>query len=59
MARNNHNRMLTLYKDADDSEQNPNNIVIQNKVVTNKDIITLNPVPGGGAVMKISRESKF
>ncbi len=48
--------IATIYSDAKDVDQNPNNLIKQITIVTNKDEITLKIASGGGEVIRLKKE---
>ncbi len=49
---------LVSLQDADDTDRNPDNLVISKRNITKKDKLTLNLASSGGAVMKITPKLK-
>jgi len=45
-----------IYTDADDSNEHPNNLIKQTRIVTKQDVINLNLAAGGGEVMRLRKQ---
>ena len=45
-----------IYKDADDSNETPNHLIIQKANVTNKEVLSMKVASGGGLAIRLKRK---